>query len=274
MNRRRKEKERQRKQIARTEKMKRPPDDIEVTSWITKYLKNQADLSEEKKKKMNKCNSNVQADSQLLVGLVSNSKTVNMSHLDTEHKKCRKRKLETCDASDQIDSKQRKKTLSKNIHPKIHSNTENPVEVHMKKKLLTRHRVKLHREKRDLQKVLNERLKDKARKQTTRNNRRRITIESDRSKDKSRKTTQREKRDEISIASHRSKDKVKKKTERELRDEITIDSDKRKDEGRKRTERKNRDDNTIDKKEMTILLTLIKARIKKGKQLSEKKEMK
>ena len=64
---------------------------------------------------MNKCNSNVQVDSQKIDSIetkllvVSHSKTVNMSHLDTEHKKCRKRKLETCDASDQIDSKQRKK---------------------------------------------------------------------------------------------------------------------------------------------------------------------
>ncbi|CAG2254058.1 unnamed protein product [Mytilus edulis] len=163
-----------------------PPDDIEDTSWITKCLKNQADLSAEKKKKMKECNSNVQVDSQktdsietkLLVRLVSHSKTVNTSHLDTElirNDKVKRKQRENIEMEITIDSDKRKDAKKEE---------EQSEKIEMK-----------------------------------------ILLTPDKSKDKGRKTTERENRDENTINSDKSKDKRKEDNRRrENRDDNTIDS--------------------------------------------------
>lgn len=82
--------------------------------------------------------------------------------------------------------KKRKASQSKDIvNPANNyssSNAENPVNVQIKNKLSTGQKVKLLREKRDLQKAIDDRLKDKSRKKTERENRDEMTIASDKLK--------------------------------------------------------------------------------------------
>lgn len=85
------------------------PDEIEYSCWISKYLKNQAELSKRKKRKKEKDDINEQAvdskQTELSVGheKTFTTKRVNVSHFDSEPKKCQKRKLGQCDDFHEID---------------------------------------------------------------------------------------------------------------------------------------------------------------------------